>query len=125
MKKRKSRRNEREVLDPVNGDARAFLRKWGGREKVPLEPGHFLCQSCGADFDNQYALTHHCVTSHPSLYQSASAEKGASGQMRCRICGEEMKDTVSNRKAHLKTHESKEVSDFCKLPEVPNLFEKF
>jgi hypothetical protein len=57
MKKRKSRRNEREVLDPVNGDARAFLRKWGGREKVPLEPGHFVNPAVRTSIINTRLLT--------------------------------------------------------------------
>lgn len=124
-KKAKIRRHEREVLEPINSDAREFLRKWGTYGESPLARGPFLCMSCGADFDNQLSLACHCKAAHKEIYSSELGGDGDSFHIRCRMCGAEMLDTPMARKDHMALHEAKEMIDYCKLHEVPNLFEKF
>lgn len=124
-KKTKFRRKEREVLEPINRDARAFLRKWGTCGEAPLSRGPFLCKSCGADFDNQLSLACHCKAVHKEIYSSEFGGDGNSLHIRCRICGAEMLNTPMARKDHMTLHETKEMIDFCKLNEVSNPFEEF
>jgi hypothetical protein len=120
----KGKRKVIRALKPVNGDARAFLRPASQNPKVPLRPGHLLCEFCGEEFDNQGTLSFHCANFHKKISKQSPGIFESSSLIRCNMCDSEMNDTPDVRRSHIWEHGILDVERFCKANGVTNPFRK-